>query len=73
MWNVKHRIINEPLPMHFTDIKHKDKNGDVYKIDILLNTKIQFETPHNKREIPHRMRCRDYKYKNIFVAILLDA
>jgi PAX-interacting protein 1 len=38
--------------MHFIDIKPRDNNKEIYKINTLLNTIVQFEAAHAKREIP---------------------
>jgi hypothetical protein len=38
--------------MHFIDIKHNDNGKEIYKINTLLNTIVQFEAPYPKREIP---------------------
>ena len=38
--------------MHFIDIKPHDNNKEIYKINTLLNTIVQFEAPYAKREIP---------------------
>jgi hypothetical protein len=65
--NVKQKLINKPLPMHFIDIKPHDNNKEIYKINKLLNTIEQFETPHAKREIPQCMHCQKYGHtKNYY-------
>jgi hypothetical protein len=51
---------NKPLLRHFTDIKPHDNNKDIYKINTLLNTIVQSEAPHAKREIPQCMRCQKF-------------
>jgi hypothetical protein len=38
--------------MQYIDIKPNDNNKDIYKISTVLNTIVQFEAPHTKREIP---------------------
>jgi hypothetical protein len=45
--------------MQFIDIKHND-NKEIYKINTLLNTIVQFEAPHPKREIPQCLCCQKY-------------
>jgi len=52
IWNVKQRVTNKTLPMHFIDIKPRDNNKEIYKINPILNTIVQFEAPHAKREFP---------------------
>ena len=50
IWNVKQRVTKKLLPMHFIDIKPHDNNKEIYKINPILNTIVQFEAPHTKRE-----------------------
>jgi len=59
IWNVKQRVTNKPLPIHFTDIK-PHTNKDIYHINTLLNTTVKFEVPQPKRDIPQCMRCQKY-------------
>jgi hypothetical protein len=60
IWNVKQRITKKPLPIHFVDIKPCSNNKEIYNITTLLNTIVQFEAPHAKREIPQCMRCQQF-------------
>jgi hypothetical protein len=55
--HVKRRVTNKPLLIHFVDIKPSDNNKEIYNITTLLNTIVQFEAPHAKREVPQCMRC----------------
>ena len=60
IWNVKQRVTKKPLPIHFIDIKPSGNNKEIYNITTLLNTIVQFEPPHAKREIPQCMRCQQF-------------
>ena len=60
IWNIKQRNTNKPLPMFFVDLKPQDNNKDIYNIKLLLNTCVQFEAPHARREIPQCMECQRY-------------
>jgi hypothetical protein len=60
IWNVKQRQTNIPLPLFFIDLKTQTNNKDIYNIKLLLNTSVQFEAPHAKREIPQCIRCQKY-------------
>ena len=60
IWNVRQRSSNHPLPMHFIDLKPNKNNKDIYRINTLLNSIVNFEAPHLKREIPQCMRCQKY-------------
>jgi hypothetical protein len=51
--------------MHFIGIKLHDNNKEIYIINTLLNTMLQFEAPHAKREIPQRMRRQKFGHKKI--------
>lgn len=60
IWNVKQRNTNVQLPLFFVDLKAQDNNKEIYKVKLLMNTCVQFEAPHIKREIPQCMRCQKY-------------
>jgi hypothetical protein len=51
--------------MHFIDIKPHDNNKEIYKINKLLNTTVQFEAPHAKREFPQCMRRQKFGHKKL--------
>jgi hypothetical protein len=52
VWNGKQTVTNKPLPTHFIYIKHNDTNKEIYKINTILHTIVQLESPHPKREVP---------------------
>lgn len=60
IWNVKQRKTKNPLPIFYVDLKPKANNKDIYNIKLLMNTCVQFEAPHAKREIPQCTRCQRY-------------
>jgi len=60
----KGKQTNQPLPMHFVDIKPHGNNKKVYKTSTLWNTTVQFEAPNAKREIPPCMRYQKYGHPN---------
>lgn len=60
IWNVKRKTTNIPLPIHFLDLKPNENNSEIYKIDLLLHTKVQFEAPHPRREIIQCTRCQKF-------------
>jgi hypothetical protein len=62
IWNVKQRVTKKPLPIHFVDIKPSGNNKEIYNITPLLNTTVQLEAPHDKRENPQCMRCQQFGY-----------
>lgn len=58
--NIRQRNTKKPIPLFFIDLKPSENNKDIYKIEFLLNTKVKFEPPHQKREIPQCTRCQRY-------------
>lgn len=60
IYNIKHRINKQPLPMFFVDIKPKENNKKIYEIQFLQYTKVQIEPPRQKREIVQCLRCQRY-------------
>ena len=72
IWNVKKRATKKPLPIHFIDLKPSGNNKDIYNITTLMRTIVQFEAPHNKREIPQCMRCQQFGHTKTTAAITQD-
>ena len=64
--NIRNRLNKAPLPMFFVDLKMSPNNKDIYKIEFLLNSKIKFEAPNKKREIPQCLRCQRYGHTKNF-------
>lgn len=64
--NIRHRFNKNPLPMFFVDLKPAENNKTIFKIEFLLNTKIAFEPPIKKREIPQCTRCQLYGHTKNF-------
>lgn len=58
--NIIQRISKKPLPLFFVELENKENNKEIYKIDLLLYSKVIFEQPYKKREIPQCMRCQQY-------------
>lgn len=64
--NIRHRISKNPLPLFFVDLKIQSNNKEIYSVEFLVNTKIKFEPPHKKREIPQCTRCQRYGHTKNF-------
>jgi len=47
------------------DIKPQGNNKEIYKINKRLNTTVQFEAPHAKREIPQCTRRQKFGHKKL--------
>jgi hypothetical protein len=58
--------------MHFIDIKAHNNNKEINKINTLLNTIVQFEAPHAKREIPQCMRRQKFGHKKTIAEATQD-
>lgn len=67
--NIRNRITKGPLPMFFVDIKLAANNKDIYKVEFLGNSKIKFEPPNKKREIPQCQRCQRYGHTKNFCSL----
>lgn len=64
--NIRHRGNKLPLPKFFVDLEPKSNNKDIYKIELLMNLKVAFEPPHQKREIPQCTNCQRYGHTKRF-------
>lgn len=67
--NIFQRTSKKPLPLFFLELENKD-NKEIYKIEHLLYTKVTFEPPYKKRNIPqclslNSMVIRKTSYKNL--------
>lgn len=58
--NIKHRVTKQPLPLFFIDIERNSNNQEIYKLQYLLNMRINVEAPHIKHEIVQCARCQLY-------------
>lgn len=64
--NMRQRITKYPLPMFYVELKQQENNKDIYNIEYLLNSKIKFEPPHKKKEIPQCTNCQRYGHTKGF-------
>lgn len=64
--NIRHRVSKNPLPLFFVDLENKPNNKEIYSVEFLANTKVKFEPPHKKREIPQCTRCQRYGHTKNF-------
>lgn len=58
VWSIKQRGTKNPLPLFYVEIKPDLNNKQIYSIEHLLQCKINFESPHRKREIPQCANCQ---------------
>lgn len=64
--NMKHRTSKAPMPLFWINLKTNSNNKDIYRVNTILNTKITFEPPKKKREIPQCTRCQRYNHTKKF-------
>lgn len=60
IYNIRHRVSKEPLPLFYVDLEPQANNKDIYKIDSLMHAKITFEAPYKKKDLVQCMRCQMY-------------
>lgn len=64
--NIKQRVTKKPLSLFWINLKQNSNNKDIYQVTGLLNTKIVFEPPRKKREIPQCTKCQRYNHTKKF-------
>lgn len=64
--NILQRGTKNPLPMFFVDLEPSSNNKEVYGIDLLMNLKVTFEPPRQKREIVQCSNCQRYGHTKRF-------
>lgn len=67
--NVSHiyrKGTREPLPLFFVDLEPNSNNKEIYKIDLLLNAKIQIEPPKKNATIVQCTRCQMYDHSKTY-------
>lgn len=60
VWNMKHSQTKKAVPMFVVELVQNSNNKEIYKIKSLLHSRISFEPPHPKRELPQCSRCQQY-------------
>ena len=63
--NIKQRT-NIPLLLYFVDLKPNENNKDIYQIETLSYTKMRFEPPRPKRNIPQCGKCQRYGHTQAY-------
>lgn len=58
--NILETRTKKPLPLFFVELQQQHNNKDIYKINHLLNTIINFEELCEKRDTPQCTRCQAY-------------
>lgn len=64
--NIKKRATKQPLPMFFVDLEPKPNNKDIYNLELIMNLRVKFEPPHQRREIPQCTKCQRYNHTQRF-------
>ncbi|KNE88947.1 hypothetical protein PSTG_17601, partial [Puccinia striiformis f. sp. tritici PST-78] len=60
IWNMKHRVTKNPLPMFMIELLPNQNNKLIYEVQYLQHCKINFEPPRPKRAIPQCAKCQQY-------------
>lgn len=66
IWNIKRRGTNQPLSLFEIEIKTSSNNKEIYSINTLLNTRISFEPPRPKKQVPQCSNCQQYGHTKSF-------
>lgn len=62
IYNIKQRSTGKPLPLFYVDLETNDNNKEIYTVRALMHTKITFEAPHQKKELPQCTKCQRYDH-----------
>lgn len=60
IWNMKHRKNKNPLPLFVIELEPKANNREIYDIKGLFHSRVTFEPPRAKKEIPQCSNCQRY-------------
>ena len=66
IFNIKQNRTNITLSLFFVDLKPSGNNKDIYQIETLNYTKVKFEPPSPKRNIPQCSKCRRYGHTQAY-------
>lgn len=64
--NIRERVTKKPLPLFFIGLKPTENNKEIFEVQSLLSTKVKFEAPKKKRELPQCIRCQRYGHTKHF-------
>ncbi|KAL4142939.1 hypothetical protein QTP88_005328 [Uroleucon formosanum] len=60
VYNIKHHSSKCPLPLFRVDLRVAENNCDIFKLDLLLHTRIKIELPKKKRSPPQCHECQAF-------------
>jgi len=66
IFNTKQTRTNILLPLLFVDLKPSDNNKEIYRIETLNYSKVKFEPPRTKRNIPQCSKCQRYGHTQAY-------
>lgn len=66
IWNIKHRQNKNPLSLFTIELEPRENNKDIYKVKGLLHTRVVFEPPRPKREMPQCSNCQHYGHTKAY-------
>jgi hypothetical protein len=64
--NIRDRVTKKPLPMFFVELAPNANNREIYDIEFILQCRIRFEPPHQKREVVQCLNCQMYGHTKRF-------
>jgi hypothetical protein len=72
IFNFKQTQTNIPLSLFIVDLKPSVNNKNIYQIETLKYTKVKFEPPRRKKNMPQCSKCQRYGH-NITRPIVITA
>jgi len=66
IFNIKQNRANIPLSLFFVNLKASENNKDIYQIENLNYTKVKFEPPKPKRNIPQCSKCQRCRHTQAY-------
>jgi hypothetical protein len=66
IFNIKQQRSNIPLSLFFVDLKPHETNKDIYQLETLNYTKVRFEPPRPKRNLPQCGTCQRYGHTHAY-------
>lgn len=66
IWNIKHWKTKQPLPIFEIELKPNPNNKEIYSIQHLMDSRINFEPPRPKKDIPQCINCQQYGHTKAY-------
>jgi len=66
VYNIRKQRTSMTLSLFFVNLKLNENNKDIYQIETLNYTKVRFEPPRPKRNIPQCGKCQRYGHTQAY-------